>query len=103
MSNERVAVLVVEDEVLLRMMMADALTDDGFEVFEAMHAADAIEVLTNTPHVKVIFTDIDMPGDMDGLRLAAFVRDRWPPIKVIITSGHAHAHKLDFPKERMFF
>jgi two-component system, response regulator PdtaR len=87
-SEERIAVLVVEDELLLRMNIVDALEAEGFEAFEASNATEAIEAIIKNPRIHALFTDVDMPGSMDELLLAAFVRDRWPPIKIIVTSGH---------------
>jgi CheY-like chemotaxis protein len=84
----RIAILVVEDEALLRMSIAAELEDEGFQVFEASNATEAIEIIQKNSKIHALFTDIDMPGSMDGVRLAAFVRDRWPPIKIIVTSGH---------------
>lgn len=86
--DRRIAVLVVEDEALIRMEIVSELEDAGFKVFEAAHADAAIEILIGNVNIRVMFTDIDMPGGMDGLKLAAAVRDRWPPIKIIVTSGH---------------
>jgi DNA-binding NtrC family response regulator len=80
-------ILVVEDEAFLLFAIADDLRDAGFEVLEASNAGQAIAILERRPDVSILFTDIDMPGSMDGLRLSAAVRDRWPPVKVIITSG----------------
>ena|SRR6195952_1389306 len=88
MSEECIAVLVVEDEILVRMNIVAALEDEGFEVLEASNSTEAIEMIEQNPHIRALFTDVDMPGTMDGLRLAVFVRDRWPPIKIIVTSGH---------------
>jgi DNA-binding response OmpR family regulator len=79
-------VLVVEDEALIRFAIADDLRDAGFEVFEAETADAAIEIL-GREDVRLLFTDIDMPGSMDGLKLSAVVRDRWPPVRIIVTSG----------------
>ena len=84
--DHRIAVLVVEDEA--RMEMVSELEDAGFKVFEAAHADAAIEILIANLNIRVMFTDVDMPGGMDGLKLAAAVRDRWPPIKIIVTSGY---------------
>lgn len=92
--NERIAILVVEDEPLVRFLMVEAFTDEGFDVFEAASADEAISILESESSIRLLFTDIDMPGTMDGLRLAAFVRDRWPPVKIIIASGH-HNLALD--------
>ena len=86
--TRQTAVLVVEDEPLLRLSIVAELEDHGFLVFEASSADEAIQTIERNPHIRLVFTDIDMPGTMDGLRLASFVRDRWPPIKIIVTSGH---------------
>ncbi|WP_081852096.1 response regulator [Pseudorhizobium marinum] len=80
-------VLVVEDEAIILINISDELTALGFHVYEASNARAAMDQLLLHPDIKVLFTDIDMPGDMDGLLLAKIVRGRWPPIKIIITSG----------------
>ena len=103
MAFSRVAVLVVEDEALVRMGIIDLLEDEGFEVFEAENADDAITILVSTPSITILFTDVDMPGVMDGLKLAAAVRDRWPPIRIVITSGHRKVNLDDLPVEAKFF
>lgn len=95
-------VLVVEDEALLLFSIADELRDSGFEVFEASNADEAIEMLQNHADIALMFTDIDMPGTMDGLRLSAAVRDRWPPVKIIVTSGKARPGASDLPSEGRF-
>lgn len=102
MDDSSVAVLVVEDEILIRMSIVAELEDAGFEVFEASNAAEAIEILIANNRIRLMFTDVDMPGDVDGLKLAALVRDRWPPIKIIVTSGH-HSVDVDaLPLESRF-
>jgi CheY-like chemotaxis protein len=101
--GQKISVLVVEDEALIRMDMVDFLQREGFEVFEAAHAAAAIEILERTPSISVIFTDIDMPGTMDGLALAAAVRDRWPPVKIVVTSGHQTVEQSELPDGGRFF
>ncbi|MFP3546572.1 response regulator [Rhizobium sp. SIMBA_035] len=88
------AVLVVEDEDLIRFAIADELEEQGFVVFLANGADEAIASIENHPEIAVVFTDIDMPGSMDGIRLAAFVRNRWPPIKIIVTSGRVDPRGL---------
>jgi len=80
-------VLVVEDEAFLLFAIADELREVGFAVFEASNADQAIMLLETHQDISILFTDIDMPGSMDGLRLSAAVRDRWPPVKIIVTSG----------------
>ena len=81
-------VLIVEDEPLVRLGAVQAIEDAGFEVIEAANADEAIRILENRSDIRVVFTDIHMPGSIDGLKLAHAVRDRWPPIKIIVTSGH---------------
>jgi len=90
-------VLVVEDEFLLRMDAADMITAAGFEAMTAANADEAIDILEVRRDITVVFTDIQMPGSMDGLKLARAVRGRWPPIKIIATSGHAHVRETDLP------
>lgn len=98
-----VSVLVVEDEALIRMDIADQLEREGFFVFEAANADQAIVVLNAQPSVRIMFTDIDMPGSMDGLKLAAVVRDRFPPVQIIVTSGHRSVELSEMPDGSVFF
>ncbi len=100
-SIKRPVVLVVEDEFLLRMDAADMIATAGFDVVEAADADTAIEILEARNDVAVIFTDIQMPGSMDGLKLARAVRGRWPPIKIIATSG-VHIGETDLPEGGRF-
>jgi two-component system, response regulator PdtaR len=95
-------VLVVEDEALIRMNSADAIRGLGFNVIEAVDADHAISLLESVPGITVVFTDIQMPGSMDGLLLAAVVRDRWPPIALLITSGQRHPPTSDMPAGAQF-
>src|SRR6188768_4507352 len=94
---KRPVVLVVEDEFLLRMEAADMVKAAGFEVVEAASADQAIEILEARRDITVMFTDIQMPGSMDGLKLARAVRGRWPPIKIVATSGHVNVAETDLP------
>lgn len=80
-------ILIVEDEAFLLFAIADELREAGYDVLEASNADQAISLLEVRQDIGILFTDIDMPGSMDGLRLSAAVRDRWPPVKIIITSG----------------
>ncbi|MBO9100980.1 response regulator [Rhizobium sp. K1/93] len=98
----RIAVLVVEDDALVRMGIVDELEVAGFEVFEAANATEAIERLIANVSISVMFTDVDMPGGVDGLKLAAAVRDRWPPIKILVTSGHRKVDVDALPVEARF-
>lgn len=96
-------VLVVEDEVLIRMGIAGELEDEGFKVFQAGNADVAILLLLREPSIDLLLTDIDMPGSMDGLKLAAAVRNRWPPVKIIIVSGQFRIAEADLPLGGRFF
>ena len=101
-ASKRPVVLVVEDEILVRMDAIDAIETAGFDVIDARDADEAISILERRNDVRLIFTDIQMPGSMDGLKLAHFVRDRWPPIKIIATSGHAKITERDLPEGSRF-
>jgi two-component system, response regulator PdtaR len=83
-------VLIVEDEVLIRMLLSEALRQEGYAVIEAANADEALSVLELTPSPDVLITDVRMPGSIDGFELAAYVRRTKPELKVIITSGHAN-------------
>ena len=93
----RYAVLVVEDEPLLRMHAVDIVEDAGFVAIEARDADEAIAILEKRADVTLLFTDIQMPGSMDGLKLAHAVRDRWPPIKIVVVSGQMQLTQNDLP------
>jgi CheY-like chemotaxis protein len=98
-----IQILVVEDEPLIRMDIADHLSDEGFVVFEAGDADEAIAILERDLGIRLVITDIDMPGSMDGLKLAEAVRDRWPPVKIIVVSGHRVVEITDLPDGSLFF
>ena len=95
-------ILVVEDETLIRMNSVDMIRDLGFEVIEAVNADEAVSLLETVPGIKVVFTDIQMPGSMDGLLLSAVVRDRWPPVALLITSGKVRPPAGDMPMGARF-
>jgi len=101
--TSRIAVLVVEDEAIIRMDIAHQLSDAGYDVFEAGTADEAVSLLEANTSIRILFTDIDMPGSMDGLKLAAAVRDRWPPVKIVVTSGHRVVEITDLPDGSVFF
>jgi len=89
----RPVVLIVEDEFLLRVHAVEMVAAAGFTVVEAANADEAIEILETRSDITVVFTDIQMPGSMDGLKLARAVRGRWPPIKIVATSGRLNIGK----------
>ncbi|MGR9249485.1 response regulator [Rhizobium leguminosarum] len=103
MVQKATTVIVVEDETLVRLDIAMSLEAEGFIVFEASNADEAIDILTTHPEIRLMFTDIDMPGSMDGLKLAAAVRDRWPPVNIIVTSGHRQLSDELLPVKGRFF
>ncbi len=98
----RPVVLIVEDEFLLRMDAVDMIQAAGFEAVEAVSADEAIAILESRRDISVVFTDIQMPGSMDGLKLAQAVRGRWPPIKIVATSGHLSVTQADLPEGGRF-
>jgi CheY-like chemotaxis protein len=97
LSAKRPVVLVVEDDFLIRMNAAQMIEEAGFVVVEAANSREAIIILESRLDITVVFTDIQMPGSMDGLKLAAAIRGRWPPIQIIATSGLVDVRKDDLP------
>lgn len=96
-------ILVVEDEPLLRISMIMALEEAGFGAVGARHAREAIIVLEARTDICLVFTDVDMGKGEDGLWLAFQVRDRWPPVHIIVTSGHHHVSSEMMPHGALFF
>ena len=101
-ARKRPVVLIVEDEYLVRTGTIAAVEMAGFDVLEAGDADEAIAILTARNDVSLIFTDVHMPGSMDGLKLAHFVRDRWPPIKIVATSARVRITAGDLPEGGRF-
>jgi two-component system, response regulator PdtaR len=93
----KAAILVVENEAIIRMGTVHMLQDAGYAVLEASNADAAIQILENRNDVHVVFTDIKMPGTLCGLRLARAIRDRWPPIHLIVASGLSAPNEKGFP------
>jgi CheY-like chemotaxis protein len=96
-------VLVVEDEMLLRMRAVDMVEDAGYTSVEAVDADEAIAILESRSDIALVLTDIQMPGSMDGLKLAHWVHERWPPIKIILVSGQLKLSTIDIPADSRFF
>jgi CheY-like chemotaxis protein len=96
-------VLVVEDEMLLRMRAVDMVEDAGFTPLEAVDADEAVAILESRSDIALLLTDIQMPGTMDGLGLARSVRERWPPIKIILVSGQLRLADIEIPADSRFF
>src|SRR5882757_7751031 len=102
-SHVPAVVLVVEDEMLLRMRAVDIVEDAGYICVEAVDADEAVAILESRSDIALLFTDIQMPGSMDGLGLAHSVHDRWPPIKIILVSGQLKLASIDIPANSRFF
>jgi CheY-like chemotaxis protein len=81
-------------ELLVRNFLQVELEEAGYDVIPAHNADAAIAILEARSDIHLVFTDIEMPGSMDGLKLAACVRDRWPPIHIIITTGNARPREI---------
>jgi CheY-like chemotaxis protein len=96
-------VLVVEDEMLLRMRAVDMVEDAGYTPVEAVDADEAVAILESRSDIALMFSDIQMPGSMDGLKLAQAVHERWPPIKIILVSGQLKLASIDIPADSRFF
>jgi two-component sensor histidine kinase/CheY-like chemotaxis protein len=96
-------VLVVEDEMLLRMRAVDIVEDAGFMAVEANNADEALSILESRSDISLLFSDIQMPGTMDGLKLAHAVHDRWPSIKIILVSGQVTLSDTERPADSRFF
>ena len=101
--RRKIVVLVVEDDPFLRMIATDLVDEAGFEAVEASNADQAVKILETRTDIRIVFTDIDMPGSMDGMKLAIAIRGRWPPIEVILTSGHYDIRTDELPARSVFF
>ncbi|WP_431673231.1 response regulator [Rhizobium leguminosarum] len=95
-------ILVVEDEPMLLMLAVDIVEEAGFEAVEARNADEAMVVLEGDEDISILWTDIDMPGSMNGLMLAATARNRWPPMEILIVSGMKRPASSDLPDRGVF-
>jgi CheY-like chemotaxis protein len=98
MKSEKPVILVVEDEVIIRMMAVLVAEDSGFEVLSAATSDGAIKILESRSDVRLMFTDVNMPGSIDGLKLAHAVRRRWPPVELLVTSAFSDILAEDLPE-----
>ena len=103
MPDSPVYVLVVEDDFLSRLHAVNLVEDAGYIAVEASNADEAITILEARKDIRIVFTDIDMPGSMGGLKLAHAIRERWPPIELILTSGHFDLSDDEIPERGRFF
>jgi two-component system, response regulator PdtaR len=95
-------VLIVEDDPLLRMLAVEVVEEAGFVALEAGDADEAVALLEFRSDIALVFTDINMPGSMDGVKLAHAVRDRWPPVKILVVSGQVRPQQADLPPNSRF-
>jgi two-component system, response regulator PdtaR len=100
--HELVGVLVVEDESLVRVVALEAIGAAGFRAYAAANADEAIRILEQQCNIQIVFTDINMPGSMDGIRLAHCVHDRWPPVQLIVTSALSKFRDAELPSGSVF-
>jgi CheY-like chemotaxis protein len=97
MNNGKAVVLVVEDSTIIRMGAIDLVQSAGYEALEARDADEAIAILESRDDIDLVFTDVQMPGTMDGIKLSHYIRNRWPPVKLIIASGATIVEESSLP------
>lgn len=103
MKNGRAVVLVVEDSAIIRMAALELVVSAGYEALEASDADEAICILESRDDIDLVFTDVQMPGTMDGIKLSHHIRKRWPPVKLIVASGAAILEESTLPAGSTFF
>jgi CheY-like chemotaxis protein len=103
MKNGKAVVLVVDDSAIIRMSAVDLVLSAGYEALEAADADEAIRILESRNDIDLVFTDVQMPGTMDGLKLSHYIRDRWPPVKLIVASGATILEESSLPGGSRFF
>jgi len=103
MKKDKAVVLVVEDNTIIRMGAVDLVLAAGYEALEACDADEAIRILEARSDIDLVFTDVQMPGTMDGIKLSHYIRNRWPPVKLIVASGAAILEESSLPSGSRFF
>jgi CheY-like chemotaxis protein len=103
MPKRKPVVLVVEDEPIVRMGALDFVSAAGFEALEASSADEAIRILEARSDIHLVFTDVGMPGTMDGVKLAHYIAGRWPPVKLVVASGNVVVEQSQLPAGAKFF
>jgi DNA-binding NarL/FixJ family response regulator len=96
-------VLVVEDHPLVRMAVLEVMNEAGFEALDASSATGAIRTLEARPDIRLVFTDAEMPGTLNGIGLAHYIRKRWPRVKLIVVSGKREIASDELPAGARFF
>jgi CheY-like chemotaxis protein len=103
MKNGKAVVLVVEDSAIIRMAALELVVSAGYEALEASDADEAIRILESRDDIDLVFTDVQMPGTMDGIKLSHHIRNRWPPVRLIVASGNAILEESSLPGGSAFF
>lgn len=103
MNNGKAVVLVVEDSTIIRMGAVDLVLAMGYEALQASNADEAIAILESREDVDLVFTDVQMPGTMDGIKLSHYIRKRWPPVRLIVASGAAILQESSLPSGSRYF
>ncbi len=103
MKSGRAVVLVVEDDPLIRMGAVDLVEAAGYIALAARDADEAIAILESRADIDLVFTDVQMPGTMDGIKLAHYIRERWPPVRIMVASGAAILEESSLPEGSLFF
>ena len=103
MNQGKHVVLVVEDSPIIRLGAVELVLSAGYEALEARDADEAIRILDSRSDIDLVFTDVQMPGTMDGIRLSHYIRERWPPVKLILASGNAILEESSLPTGSGFF
>jgi len=103
MKNGKAVVLIIEDSIMIRAAAVDLVLSAGYEALEACGADEAIHILESRADIDLVFTDVQMPGSMDGLKLSHYIRERWPPVKLIIASGAIILEESSLPGGSRFF
>ena len=93
-------VLVVEDEPLLLLLAGTLVEEAGLQPLYAGNADEAVDILEARQDIRIVFTDVEMPGSMDGIKLAAAIHNRWPPIQIVVVSGHSAVAPPNSPRAR---
>ncbi len=101
-TDRKAVILVVEDSAIIRMGAVDLVVNAGYEALEASNAEEAIRLLEARTDIVLVFTDVGMPGTMDGIKLAHYIRNRWPPVKLIVASGRSIIEQSRLPEGSQF-
>lgn len=99
----RLPVLIIEDEPVLRIEVIDMVERAGFEAVESTSVEDAIHTLEERLDIRIVYIDLDMPRGVKGIEIAAAIRDRWPPIDIILTAANFAKADLDLPARAEFY